>query len=321
MRILFMGTPEFAVPSLKRIHEAGNSIVGVFTQPDRPVGRTQEPIASPVKQWAKHHEVPVFSPEKIRTDEVRQQIVETQPEIIVVVAFGRILPSWILEIPHYGAVNVHASLLPRYRGAAPIQWAVANGEEITGVTTMQMDAGLDTGDILLQREMAIAPDDNAQTMHDKLSALGAGLLLDTLAGLQAGTIQPREQDDLLATEAPLLTKEDGRLDWSWDVWKIHHRVRGLNPWPGTFTRFRGKTLRIRQTSVLGSDALREKGISKRSGEDAPGTFMVQPPSNLFVWAGDGNLLRLIEVQLEGHRRMSGQAFCNGFRISAGERLE
>lgn len=309
-----MGTPEFAVPSLKKIIDASHQVVGVFTQPDRPVGRSQKPVAPPVKQLALKYALSVYSPQKITTDEVRQIVSHLNPEVIVVVAYGKILPPWMLELPRFGAINVHASRLPQYRGAAPIQWALAHGETVTGVTTMKMDAGLDTGDILLQHELSISPDDTAQSLHDRLSHLGAELLIETLTALDQGSLRPQKQDDSKATFAPILKKDDGRLDWAWPALKIHNYVRGMNPWPGTYTKFRGKLLRIWKTAI--SELPKEDEVD--SSSMAPGTLIQRAHSVLLVKAGDGKALRLLDVQLEGHRRMSGIDFINGFRISSGE---
>ncbi|MGB7623752.1 MAG: methionyl-tRNA formyltransferase [Terriglobia bacterium] len=316
MKILFMGTPAFAVASLARLLEAGHNVAGVFSQPDRPVGRSQTPMSPPVKQFALQHHLPVHSPEKIRTEEMREMIGQLSPDAIVVVAYGKILPAWMLEKPPYGAINLHASLLPRYRGAAPIQWAVANGETTTGVTTIQMDAGLDTGDILLQREFAIAPEDNAQTLHAHLSELGAELLVESLSGILEGSILPRKQDDSMATLAPILKKEDGRIDWNWPAKKIHNRVRGLNPWPGTFTTFRGKRLKVWKTETVGTQG-NEVGFARAV---AAGTLILLPHSPPQVLTREGDFLTLLEVQPEGHRRMSGVDFLNGLRIRSGERV-
>jgi methionyl-tRNA formyltransferase len=316
MKILFMGTPAFAVASLARLLEAGHTVVGVFSQPDRPVGRSQTPTSPPVKQFALQHHLPVHSPEKIRTEEMREMIERISPDAIVVVAYGKILPAWMLEKPSYGAINLHASLLPRYRGAAPIQWAVANGEIRTGVTTIQMDAGLDTGDILLQRDFAIAPEDNAQTLHAHLSKLGAELLVESLAGILEGSILPRKQDDSIATWAPILKKEDGRIDWNWPAKKIHNHVRGLNPWPGTFTTFRGKRLKVWKTETVGAQE-NEVGFARAV---AAGTLILTPHSPPQVLTREGDFLTLLEVQPEGHRRMSGVDFLNGLRINSGERV-
>lgn len=313
MKILFMGTPTFAVPSLTKLVESRYNVVGVFSQPDRPAGRSHKLTPPPVKQLALMHHLPVYSPQNIRADEIRETIARNGPDVIVVVAYGKILPQWMLEIPRYGAINVHASLLPKYRGAAPIQWAVANGETVTGVTTVQMDSGLDTGDILLQRKVVISPEDNAQTLHDRLSGVGADLLMESLEGIRAGSLHPREQDSLGATLAPILKKEDGRLDWSWAADRIHNYVRGLNPWPGTFTTFRGGYLRVWKTEIL--PEARDADL-----KTPPGTLIHRPHSVLLVQTGGGAQLGLLEVQPAGHRHMSGIDFLNGFRITAGEGL-
>jgi methionyl-tRNA formyltransferase len=316
MKILFMGTPAFAVPSLTRLVESGHHVIGVFSQPDRPVGRSQTLTSSPVKQFALQHRLSVYSPEKIRAGGTRETMAQLNPDAIVVVAYGKILPSWMLEMPRHGAINVHASLLPQYRGAAPIQWAVANGETRTGVTTIQMDAGLDTGNILLQREVAITPEDNSQTLHDQLSHLGAELVLESLASIVSGSIQPRKQDDSLATLAPILKREDGRLDWNWPAIQVHNRVRGLNPWPGTFTTFRAKRLKVWKTE---KPIEREK-LADWSPDMPAGTLIQIPHSPPLVLTGGGTGLTLLEVQPEGHRRMTGIDFLNGLRVQFGEKL-
>jgi methionyl-tRNA formyltransferase len=316
MRILFMGTPEFAVPSLSRLIGTAHHVIGVFTQPDRPVGRSHRSVPPPVKQCAAKNHLPVFSPETLKSQEVKDLVAGLEAALIVVVAYGKILPPWLLEVPPHGAINVHASLLPKYRGAAPIQWAVANGETRTGITTMQMDAGLDTGDILLQREVNISAEDTAQTLHDHLSQVGAEVLIETLAEMESGTLHPKKQDSTLATMAPILKKEDGRIDWNWPAARIHNRVRGLNPWPGTFTTFRGESLRIWKTALGPLDpADHDKRI-----RIVPGKLDLSERATLCVYTGDGLKLRLLEVQPEGHRRMSGIDFMNGFRISEGEKL-
>lgn len=316
MRTLFMGTPDFAVPSLKKLIRESVEMVGVFTQPDRPVGRSQHPVAPPVKRLALENRLPVFSPEKIKNEETRRLVQDLQPEVIVVVAYGKILPPWMLTIPRHGAINAHASLLPKYRGAAPIQWAIASGETVTGMTIMQMDAGLDTGDILLQREIPITPADTAQSLHDRLSLLAADLIWNTLNEMKAARLHPRKQDDAFATLAPILKKDDGRIDWNWPAEKIHNHVRGFNPWPGTSTSFRGKLLRVWKTEIAPA---KPTEVTQASTE-LPGTLSSCDAHPLAVCTGAGNRLELLEVQLEGHRRMSGNDFHNGFRIHPGERL-
>ncbi len=247
MDLIFCGTPQFAVPILQRLFRADFRIRLVVTQPDRPSGRGMEPAASPVKREALATNLPVIQPEKIKNnDEFRAQLESIRPQAIVVVGYGRILPQWMIDLPPLGNINLHASLLPKYRGAAPIQWAIASGESITGVTTMRIDAGLDTGDILEQREEPIRDDDTALTLAPRLAHTGAELIITSLAGLAKGTLTPRPQDNARATLAPILTKEDGLIDFSRTANEAWNRLRGFQPWPGAFTHFRGKLLHIHQ---------------------------------------------------------------------------
>jgi methionyl-tRNA formyltransferase len=247
MRVIFLGTPAFAVPTLEKILEAGHTVLTVISQPDRPKGRSQALAASPVKEAALRHGLPVFQPERIKRPEVVAQLAEAAAEAMVVVGYGQIISQSIIDLPRYGILNVHASLLPKYRGAAPIQWAIANGETITGVTTMRIDAGLDTGDMLLRAETTIGPDENAIELGDRLAVMGADLLVETLARIEC--IVPQKQDVSQATYAPILKKEDGWIDWRLPALAIHNRVRGLLPWPGAYTRFRGQTLHIWKSKV------------------------------------------------------------------------
>src|SRR5262250_806378 len=245
MNLVFCGTPQFAVPTLEKLANAGFNIRLVLTQPDRPKGRGLELVASPVKQSAEKLGLPVHQPEKIKTnEELRTQLESLAADAIVVVGYGRIIPAWMLEMPKYGNINLHASLLPKYRGAAPIQWAIASGEKTTGVTTMRIDEGLDTGDILLQRELGIFDDDTSETLAPKLAAIGAELMVTTLRGLQSEAITARPQDNEQARLAPILKKEDGRIDFGRTAQEIYNRVRGFQPWPGAFTTFRGRMLNI-----------------------------------------------------------------------------
>ncbi len=245
LNLVFCGTPPFAVPTLDRLVEAGFHIRLVVTQPDRPKGRGLELVASPVKQQAMQLGLPVAQPETIKNNnDFRAQLTELNPDAIIVVGYGRIIPQWMLDLPALGNINLHASLLPKYRGAAPIQWAIARGETITGVTTMKIDAGLDTGDILLQGELPISPDDTAETLAPKLATIGADLMVTTLRGLQDATIHPRPQDHSQATLAPILKKEDGLIDFSRSAVEILNRLRGFQPWPGAYSRFRGKNLQV-----------------------------------------------------------------------------
>ncbi len=302
-----MGTPEFAVPTLELLHSRKHSLAGVFTQPDRPSGRGQNPAAPPVKQAALRLGLPVHQPEKIRTPEVLELLRSLAPEAIVVVGYGKILPQTILDIPRYGCFNLHASLLPKYRGAAPINWALICGETATGVTTMRMDAGMDTGPILLQQEVEIAPEDDALTLSQKLAALGAPLMAETLRRIEAGDLAPKPQDHSQATLAPMLKKEDGLVDWNSPAGDIVNRVRGLAPWPGAYTRFRGALLHIWKARSVGDWEL---------AEQEPGTLLVRG-RRLLVTCGAG-MLEPLEVQLEGKRRLSAADFLNGARIQPGE---
>src|ERR1700674_4694082 len=235
LNLVFCGTPRFAVPTLKKLVDAGFPIHLVVTQPDRPKGRGLELVPSPIKESALKLNLPVTQPDRIKTnDEFRAQLTALKPDAIIVVGYGRIIPQWMLDLPRYGNINLHASLLPKYRGAAPIQWAIANGETITGVTTMRIDAGLDTGDILQKQELAIAPEDTAETIAPRLAAIGADLMVDTLRALQSGTIHPRPQDNSQSTLAPILKKEDGLVDFSRSATDLFNRLRGFQPWPGAF---------------------------------------------------------------------------------------
>ena len=310
MDLVFCGTPEFAVPTLKKLVEAGHNVHLVVTQPDRPSGRGQELAAPPVKRLAQSLALPVVQPDKIKNNlEFRAQLETARPEAIIVVGYGRIIPKWMIDLPRHGNINLHGSLLPKYRGAAPIQWAIARGETVTGVTTMRIDEGLDTGDILLQREMQIDPEDTAVTLAPRLAEIGAELMIETLRGLEAGTIQPRKQDHAEATLAPILEKEEGRIDFNREAPEILNRLRGFQPWPGAFTTFRGKHLTLHRAhlAAYGMGPL-VPGEMKVAGED------------LFLGCGEGTALQVIELQPEGKRRMSARDFIHGYRPKAGERL-
>ena len=302
-----MGTPEFAVPTLQKIAAAGHDVAAVLTQPDRPKGRGGRPAAPPVKEAALRLGLAVDQPERIRTAEAIEFLRGLAPEAMVVVGYGKIVPQAIIDIPPLGIINVHASLLPKYRGAAPIQWAIANGETRTGVTTMRIDAGLDTGDLLLASETAIGPEETAVELGPRLAVLGADLLIETLAGLAAGRITPRKQDDAQASFAPILKKEDGRIDWTRPAHEIHDRVRGFQPWPLCRTTLRGKALEVR---------------SARVADGCPGLPGSLHPlrGRLLVACGDGAALELLEVQLEGRKRMNAAAFLNGFPVVENELL-
>ena len=306
MRVVFLGTPAFAVPTLDAL--AGtHEVILVVTQPDRPKGRGQELAASPVKQAALHLNLSVFQPERIRRPDAQERLAALKPEIMVIVGYGQIIPQSIIDIAPRGIVNVHASLLPKYRGAAPIQWAIVNGEKRTGVTTMQINAGLDTGDILLARETTIDPEETAVELGERLSRMGAELLVETLDGLRRAAIAPKEQDDTQASFAPILKKEDGAIRWTEPAPAIYNRVRGLLPWPGGHTKFRGQFLHIWR--------------ARTQGEPTP-----LPPGHILPGAGfraacgDGAILDLIEVQLEGRKRMSADAFANGQHLNENDIL-
>jgi methionyl-tRNA formyltransferase len=305
--IVFCGTPKFAVPTLEKLVAAGFNIRLLLTQPDRPKGRGLELVASPVKQAAEKLQLPIYQPEKIKqNEELRAKLEAIRPQAIIVVGYGRIIPPWMLDLPPLGNINLHASLLPKYRGAAPIQWAIANGETVTGVTTMRIDEGLDTGDILLQRELAIAAEDTAETLSPRLAGVGADLMIETLRGLQAGAIHPQKQDNARATLAPILKKEDGRIDFGRSAREIYNRFRGFQPWPGAFTLFRGKGLNVTAIKI----------VSERV---APGELLVRD-GQVFVGCGNGSAIELVEVQPEGKRRMAVRDFVQGYRPLVGERV-
>lgn len=299
MRAIFMGTPEFAVLTLEAMTAAGHDVTAVFTQPDRPKGRGQESAASPVKIAAERLGIRVYQPERVRRPEVVEEIRALAPEVMVVVGYGQIIPQAILDIPPHGIINVHASLLPKYRGAAPIQWAIAHGESKTGVTTMRIDAGLDTGDMLLKAETEIGEEETAVELSTRLAAMGARLLDETLTELS--TIKPEKQDGSQATLAPILKKEDGRIDWTRPAREIADRVRGFQPWPGCHTMWRGKRLGVWRARA-------------KRGSGRPGEIR-----GVSVACGDG-LLELIEVQPEGKKRMPAEAFLNGHQVKDGELL-
>ena len=295
------------MPTLEALVEARFSICLVVTQPDRPRGRGMELAASPVKQSAVKHGLPVAQPEQIKhNQEFESRLTELRPDAIVVVGYGRIIPQWMIALPRQGNLNVHASLLPKYRGAAPIQWAIANGETVTGVTTMRIDAGLDTGDILVQRELAIFPEDTAEIIAPRLAALGAATMLETFRGLESGRLQPRPQDHSMATLAPILKKEDGLIDFHRSAPEVHNRLRGFSPWPGAFTSFRKKQLHIWAARPTNTELV-------------PGQLQLEG-STLLVGCGSGTSLEIFEVQVEGKKRMPVHDFVNGYRPYDGEVL-
>jgi methionyl-tRNA formyltransferase len=309
MILIFAGTPSFAVPTLEKLIEAGHSVSLVVTQPDRPRGRGMQLAISPVKDAALRLRMPVIQPDKIKSnDEFRQQLVAHHPDAIIVVGYGRIIPQWMIDLPRLGNLNLHASLLPKYRGAAPIQWAIARGESVTGVTTMRINAGLDTGDILMQKGLPIAPDDTAETLAPKLAFIGAALMVETLRALESNEIRPTPQDHPKATLAPILTKEDGRIDFQRSATEISNRLRGFQPWPGAHTLFRGRPIQIHRARPL-----------DQSMGMAPAELSAEP-TRLLVGCGNKTTLELIELQPEGKRRMSARDFANGYRPLPGEKL-
>jgi methionyl-tRNA formyltransferase len=317
LNLVFCGTPQFAVPTLERLADSGHSISLVVTQPDRPRGRGMEVSVSPVKQAAIRRGIAVQQPLTIKNNaEFRDQLTAIHPDAIIVVGYGRIIPQWMIDLPPLGNLNLHASLLPKYRGAAPIQWAIANGESVTGVTTMRIDAGLDTGDILLQSELPLAREDTSETLGPKLASVGADLMVETLRGLASGELHPTPQNHSQSTLAPILKKEDGRMDFTRTANDLFNRLRGFQPWPGAFTMFKGKTLQLHRAEPL------PQAVNLMSLK--PADIAVEG-ARLFAGCGkskDGvnTTLELIELQLEGKRRMSSQEFINGYRPQSGDHL-
>lgn len=309
MRVVFMGTPAFAVPSLRRLHADGHEIRLVLTQPDRPAGRGRRLTPPPVKEAALALGLPVLQPEKVRGAAIADQLRALAPDAMVIVAFGQLLPREILEIAPHGCLNVHASLLPQYRGAAPIAWALIRGEEETGITIMRLDEGMDSGPILLRRREAIRPEDTGSTLGDRLAALGAEALSAALAGLAAGTVEPRPQDHSRATFAPKLTQAHCRIAWDRPAVAIHNQVRGLSPQPGAFTTWGGRILKVLVTALPGEGA----------GGGPPGTILAVGPEALVVATGQGPL-HLVTVVPENRRPMAGAEFARGARLQRGDRL-
>jgi len=307
VNLVFCGTPRFAVPTLEALVEAGFHVSLVVTQPDRPKGRGLEVVASPIKESALTLGLPIVQPQSIKNNaEFRAQLTVLKPDAIIIVGYGRIIPPWMLDLPALGNINLHASLLPKYRGAAPIQWAIARGEAMTGVTTMKIDAGLDTGDILLQQQLSIAPDDTSETLAPKLATIGANLTVETLRGLQSGGIHPVRQDETRATLAPILKKENGEIDFSRPAEEILNRMRGFQPWPGAYTKFRGKNLQVRKARASDRDL-------------APAELKVET-DHLWVGCGEKTSIDLLELQLEGKNRTSAADFIRGYHIQSGEQL-
>lgn len=303
LRVIFMGTPEFACPTLQKLIDRGEQVVAVVTQPDRPKGRGQRLMSPPVKELATRHAIPVYQPARVRDQAFIEIIRELVPDVIVVVAFGQILPKPLLDIPPLGCINVHASLLPRYRGAAPLNWCIINGEHETGVTTMLMDVGLDTGPMLLRQSTAIDENEDIVSLHDRMSAMGAGLLSETLDGLSRGTIVPQEQDGSRSCYAPMLKKEDGRINWYRDARSIHNQVRGLAVWPGAYAVLDGQALKVYRTRIA-------------EGTGLPGTVLRADRQGIEVACLQGSLI-IEEVQLAGKKRLDAASFLAGYEIPAG----
>lgn len=305
MKIVYMGTPDFAVPTLEAMIAAGHEIVAVITQPDKPKGRGKAMACPPVKEKALEYNIPVYQPVKVRDGSFVDVLTKMQPDVIVVVAFGQILPGSILEIPRYGCINVHASLLPKYRGAAPIQWSIIDGEDKTGITTMYMDVGLDTGDMLLQEETMITPEDTGGSLHDRLSNIGGKLLVETLKQIEDGTIQRIKQDDSQSNYAKMLDKTLGLIDFNRSAVEIERLIRGLNPWPSAYTLYENKTLKIWKGKVL-------EGVA----EGQPGEIIRVTRDEIVIQTGNG-ALSVLELQLEGKKRMRAEAYLRGYEVTKG----
>ncbi len=310
MKIVFMGTPDFAVPSLEMLVNEGYEVVAAVTQPDKPKGRGNKLTAPPVKEFAIKNGIQVLQPAKIKTSEFVEQMRELQPDLLITAAYGKILSKELLEVPVLGCINVHGSLLPEYRGAAPINWAVINGEEKTGITTMFTDVGLDTGDMLLKSELAIGPDMTVGELHDKMAVLGAQVLRDTLSELKKGTLKRIPQDDSVSTYAPMMNKELGLIDWSKKASEIHNLVRGTDPWPGAYTLLEGNRMRVWKTVLTkeSADSCQENG-----------RILKVDDQGILVKCSDENLL-LLEVQFDSSRRMSVKEYIRGHEIKTGETL-
>ena len=307
MRVLFMGTPEFAVPTLEALIQE-HEVIGVYTQPDKPKGRGKAMAFPPVKEKAMEHNIPVYQPAKVRVPEVVAEIEAMNPDAIVVVAFGQILPESILNIPKYGCINVHASLLPKYRGAAPMQWAIIDGEKETGITTMYMAKGLDTGDMILKATTPIGPKETGETLHDRMSVMGGPLIIETLKQIEAGTAPRTPQDDSLSCYASMLDKELGCINWNKDAASIERLIRGLNSWPSAYTFWNEKTLKIWDSEVV-----------EYSGTEENGSVIAKDKLSFTVKCGE-NALKILEVQLQGKKRMAAQAFLVGNQVETGMRL-
>jgi methionyl-tRNA formyltransferase len=317
MRIVFCGTPQFAVPALRHLlRQREFEIAGVISQPDRPRGRGKIVSPSPVKEVALAAGLPVHQPEKIRSPEAQRLLQKLAADCVVIIAYGQIIPARLLSIPKYGWINLHASLLPKYRGAAPINWAIANGETKTGVTIMRIDAGMDTGETLLQREIPIGPTETAPELSVRLAEEGAPLMAETLRGLAAGTLAGHAQNHSRATHAPLLKKEDGRIDWTQTAEEIFNRMRGFAPWPGTYTTFRERTCHV-QAEPAPKRVSENKFEEKPDG--APG-ILIHEKNELYVVCGGATVLRVLAVKVEGRKQVTAAEFANGARLRFGERF-
>ena len=323
MRLLFCGTPAFAVPTLEHLLARSEfNVLGVISQPDRPRGRGHQLSVSPVKDVALTAHLPVHQPEKMRAPEVQQLLEALAPDVIVIIAYGQIIPARLLAVPKHGWINLHASLLPKYRGAAPIHWAIANGETRTGLTTMRIDAGMDTGDILLHREIEIGAHDTSPELARRMSEAGAPLVEETLLGLEAGTIVPKPQNRAEATIAPILKKEDGRIDWNSSAQEIYNRMRGFAPWPGAYTTFRGQACHLwaepaQREAAFPAETLADPSFA--APHSLPGTLF-GGKRDWFVSCGRATVLRLQSVKLEGRKQVSASEFANGARLKSAERF-
>lgn len=317
MKVIFMGTPDFSVGTLNALKEAGHEIVLAVTQPDKPKGRGGKMQVTPVKEAAEAHKIPVFQPKKVRTPECVEELRKYKADIMVVIAFGQILPKEILEMTPYGCVNVHASLLPKYRGAAPIQWAVINGEKVSGVTTMQMDEGLDTGDMLLRTEVVLDEKETGESLHDKLARAGAKLCVETLKALEEGTVTPKKQGESPTEYARMLDKSLGNIDWSKPAVSIERLIRGLNSWPSAYTDWNGKVMKLWAAEVCAASA---DELLSDCESIAPGTIVKVERDGFYVQTGDG-LLKVTELQIPGKKKMDAAAFLRGYKLQAGEMLK
>jgi len=305
MNVLFMGTPDFALEAIKVLDESKHNVLAAVSQPDKPKGRGHKMVAPPVKEYAVEHNIPVFQPDTLKNGELKEVLDDLKPDIIVVAAYGKILPDYVIDYPKYGCINIHASLLPKYRGAAPIQWSIAGGETVTGVTSMQMDAGLDTGDMLISAETPITDDENGESLHDKLSALGAEVLIETLKKVQDGTVIKRKQDDSLSNYAPMITKENTRIDFTKSAKEVRNLVRAMNPFPGAYTELGGKKVKIFSCEITDIKA------------ETPGKI-VKVCDDCFCISCADVAVKVCTLQLEGKKRMCASDFLKGKKLSVGD---